>query len=317
MSTVTSKNATLTRRQFGTVVLAGLGVVLIPAGLTACGSNNTTGSASVTGTTGTITVGSKDFTEGEILSEVYALALENAGFTVNRKFDISSSVVHQSLTEGDIDFYPEYTGTALITILKEPVETDPQKAYDTVKKEYKAKFDLTVLDQADAADSQGLVITTKAAKRYGIKTISDLQAHASDLRFASQGEFDERADAMPALEKAYGPFNWKEHAVYDNGLKYEVLKSDEADVTPAYTTEGQLTDKAFTLLEDDKHVWPPYNVIPVVRDDVLQKYPKVADVLNSVSEKLTTKDLTKLNARVDLDKEDYEDVAADYYDSIK
>lgn len=310
----------LTRRQLSIAVLAGLGAVLVPAGLTACGASGTAaGSASGSGAaaTGTVTVGSKDFTEGEILSEIYALALENAGFTVNRKFDISSSVVHQSLTSGDIDLYPEYTGTALLTILKEPVETDTQKVYDTVKKEYREKFDLDVLDQADAADSQGLVITTKAAKKYDIKTISDLQQHAGELRFASQGEFDERDDGMPALEKAYGAFDWKSHAVYDNGLKYEVLKNDEADVTPAYTTEGQLTDKAFTLLEDDKHVWPPYNVIPVVRADVLKKYPDIADVLNAVSAQLTTKELTKLNAQVDLDKEDYEDVAADFYDTIK
>ena len=300
----------LSRRQFVRAVAAAALAAAAPISLTACGS-------SASGASGTIVVGSKDFTEGEILSEIYALALENAGFTVKRSFDISSSVIPTSLEKGEIDLYPEYTGTALITVLKKDVETDPKTVYKKVKAAYKKKWDLVWLDMANASDSQGLAITTKAAKKYGIKTISDLQAHASELRFASQGEFDERSDGMPALEAAYGTFDWKDHAVYDNGLKYEVLKNDKADVTPAYTTEGQLADKAFTVLEDDKHVWPPYNVAPVVRGSVLKKHPQIEDVLNEVSKKLTTKGLTKLNAKVDIKKQDYEDVASDYFDSLE
>ena len=300
----------LSRRQFVRAVAAAALAAAAPISLTACGS-------STSGASGTIVVGSKDFTEGEIISEIYALALENAGFTVKRSFDISSSVIPTSLEKGEIDLYPEYTGTALITVLKKDVETDPKTVYKKVKAAYKKKWDLVWLDMANASDSQGLAITTKAAKKYGIKTISDLQAHASELRFASQGEFDERSDGMPALEAAYGTFDWKDHAVYDNGLKYEVLKNDKADVTPAYTTEGQLADKAFTVLEDDKHVWPPYNVAPVVRGSVLKKHPQIEDVLNEVSKKLTTKGLTKLNAKVDIKKQDYEDVASDYFDSIE
>lgn len=299
----------LSRRQFVRAVAAAALAAAAPISLTACGS-------SASGASGTIVVGSKDFTEGEIISEIYALALENAGFTVKRSFDISSSVIPTSLEKGEIDLYPEYTGTALITVLKKDVETDPKTVYKKVKAAYKKKWDLVWLDMANASDSQGLAITTKAAKKYGIKTISDLQAHASELRFASQGEFDERSDGMPALEAAYGAFDWKDHAVYDNGLKYEVLKNDKADVTPAYTTEGQLADKAFTVLEDDKHVWPPYNVAPVVRGSVLKKHPQIEDVLNEVSKKLTTKGLTKLNAKVDIKKQDYEDVASDYFDSL-
>ena len=300
----------LSRRQFVRAVAAAALAAAAPISLTACGS-------STSGASGTIVVGSKDFTEGEIISEIYALALENAGFTVKRSFDISSSVIPTSLEKGEIDLYPEYTGTALITVLKKDVETDPKTVYKKVKAAYKKKWDLVWLDMANASDSQGLAITTKAAKKYGIKTISDLQAHASELRFASQGEFDERSDGMPALEAAYGAFDWKDHAVYDNGLKYEVLKNDKADVTPAYTTEGQLADKAFTVLEDDKHVWPPYNVAPVVRGSVLKKHPQIEDVLNEVSKKLTTKGLTKLNAKVDIKKQDYEDVASDYFDSLE
>lgn len=297
----------LTRRQFVRAIAAAALTATVPAALTACGSK---------GAAGTITVGSKDFTEGEIISEIYALALEDAGFTVKRSFDIAGSVIATALEKGEIDLYPEYTGTALLTVLKAEMETDPQAVYETVKKQYKKKWDLVWLDMAEAADSQALVITTKAAEQYGIKTISDLQAHASELRFASQGEFDERSDGLPALEAAYGAFDWKEHTSFNNGLKYEVLRNDEADVAPVYTTEGQLVDGAFTLLEDDKHVWPPYNVAPVVRGEVLDANPDIEGVLNAVSKQLTTKGLTELNAKVDIDKQDYEDVAAEFFDSL-
>lgn len=307
IDSASSMSGGLTRRQFVRAVAAAALTAAVPTVLTACGSK---------GAAGTITVGSKDFTEGEIISEIYALALEDAGFTVKRSFDIAGSVIATALEKGEIDLYPEYTGTALLTVLKAEMETDPQAVYETVKKQYKKKWDLVWLDMAEAADSQALVITTKAAEQYGIKTISDLQARAGELRFASQGEFDERSDGLPALEAAYGAFDWKEHTSFNNGLKYEVLRNDEADVAPVYTTEGQLVDDAFTLLEDDKHVWPPYNVAPVVRGEVLDANPDIEDVLNAVSKQLTTKGLTELNAKVDIDKQDYEDVAAEFFDSL-
>lgn len=263
-----------------------------------------------------VTVGSKSFTEGVILSELYALALEDAGIPVERAFEISGSLIHTALVEGDIDLYPEYTGTGLISVLQMEPITDPDQVYDTVKDEYAEQFDLVWLAKSEAADGQGLVIRTEAAKKFGIETISDLQAHASELRFASQGQFDERSDGLPALEATYGPFDWAEHEVYDEGLKYQVLENDQADVTPAYTTEAQLTNDAFTLLEDDKHVWPPYNVAPVVRREVLEAHPEIEDALARVDDALTTEKLTELNARVDIDKEEYEDVARDFFESL-
>lgn len=288
--------------------------------VTACSSKKDDGGKNSSGGKGSsvIRVGSKDFTEGMIVSEIYALALEDAGYNVERVFDIAGSVIHTSIVNDEIDLYPEYTGTGLLSILGMDLITDPQKVYDTVKEEYEKQFQLTWLDYAQANDGQGLIIRTETAERLGIKNISDLQKHAGELRFASQGEFNEREDGIPALEKVYGKFGWKSSKVYDNGLKYQVLSSDEADVAPAYTTEGQLSDKKkFTLLEDDKKVWPPYNLAPVVRDDVLKENPDIADILNEISGKMDTESITNLNAQVDVEKEDYEDVALDYYESIK
>ena len=213
--------------------------------------------------------------------------------------------------------YPEYTGTGQISILKEDPITDPQKVYDEVKKQYAEKFDATWLDYAPGNDGQGLFISKAASDQYGITTISQLQEHASELNFASQGEFDQREDGLPRLEEVYGAFNFKSTKVYDNSLKYQVVGSGEADVAPAYTTEGALseTDK-YVLLEDDKQAWPPYNLAPVIRNDALSLNPDVADTLNAVDAELTTEVLTKLNAQVDIDKQEYEDVAKAFYDSI-
>lgn len=264
-----------------------------------------------------IKVGSKDLTENLVVAEVYALALEEAGFSVERVMDIAGSVVHTSIMNGEIDLYPEYTGTGLISILKMDPMTDAQQVYDTVKEEYEKQYKLIWLDYSQANDGQGLVIRTDVADKYGIKTISDLQKNASELRFASQGEFDQREDGMLGLEKLYGPFEWKSSKVYDGGLKYSVLENDEADAAPAYTTEGQLVKDEFTLLEDDKKLWPPYNLAPVVRETVLNTYPEIADILNKISATLDTKTVTKLNAEVDVDKREYEEVAKEYYDSLK
>ena len=270
------------------------------------------------GEKGTIRVGSKDFTENEIVAELYALALEDAGYKVERIMDISSSVIHTAIVNDEIDLYPEYTGTGLISILKMDPLTDAQEVYETVKEAYAEQYDLVWLDYAQANDGQGLFISRKASDEYGITTISQLQENASELRFASQGEFDEREDGLPGLEKVYGPFEWASSKVYDNGLKYQVVESDEADVSPAYTTEGRLseTDK-FVLLEDDRHVWPPYNLAPVVRGDVYKENPEIAEILKKVNETLDTAAITALNAQVDVDKEEYEDVAEEYWESIR
>jgi len=294
--------------------------------LAACGSQsggnsgNSSGGSDNSGqsnASATIRVGSKDFTESMVVAEIYSLALEKAGYTVDRKFAIAGSLIHQAITNNEIDLYPEYTGTGLLAWLQMDMMTDPQEVYDTVKSEYEKRFAITWLDMSSANDGQGLVIRTDVAQKYGIVTISDLQKHATDLRFCSQFEFDQREDGIPLLEKVYGPFAWKEMKAFANGIKYDVLRNNEADVAPAYTTEGDLTDTDnFTLLVDDKYAWPPYNLVPIVRDEVLAAHPDIADILNNVSSHLDTPTLTELNAQVDVDKREVDEVAADFFNSM-
>jgi osmoprotectant transport system substrate-binding protein len=294
-------------------ITATIAILILALTLAACGNNKGNSSNNTT-----IRIGTKDFTENLIVGELYAVALEDAGYDVKRVPNIAGSVIHTSIVNNEIDLYPEYTGTGLLSILKMNMMTDPNEVYNTVKDEYEKQFQITWLNYSQANDGAGLVIRTDVSKKLGITTISDLQKHATEIRFASQGEVDLREDGIPALEKVYGELKWKSSKVYDNSLKYQVLGNNDADVAPAYTTEGQLVNiDKFTLLEDDKHVWPPYNLAPVVRDNVLKANPAIAEIINKVSAALDTKTITALNAKVDVDKEEYEDVAKEFYKSIK
>lgn len=305
-------------KKISKVIIFSLLVTLLGL-LTGCGTDTkATGDAGKnTGNKPTIKVGSKDFTESLILGELYALSLENAGYKVERKLNLGGSLVHDALVNGDIDFYPEYTGTGLLSILKEAPKSDSKEVYNEVAAKYKEKFKLIWLDPSTANDSQGLVISKKAADQYHIRTISDLQKNASSIRFASQGQFDERADGLPALVKVYGEFNFKERKLYDNGIKYDVLHNDKADLAVAYTTEGELSKDEFVVLEDDKHVWPPYNIAPVIKQEVLEKNPEIKDILNKVTAKLDNKTVIKLNAEVDINKREYAEVAKEFFATIK
>ena len=155
------------------------------------------------------------------------------------------------------------------------------------------------------------------AEKYGIKSISDLQANADKIRFGGTSDTFEREDGLPGLEQTYGTFKFKSKNTFDNSLKYQAMANDEVDCVPAYTTDAQLSSDEFVLLDDDKHFWPPYNIIPVVRQELIDAHPDVAEIINKISATIDTETMTKLNAQVDIDKEEYEDVAADFYATLK
>ncbi|MFV0558594.1 MAG: glycine betaine ABC transporter substrate-binding protein [Enterococcus sp.] len=261
----------------------------------------------------TIVIGSKNFTENIVLGEIYAQSLEGAGFTVERKLNLGGTFVAQNaLQEGEIDLYPEYTGTGLIDILKKEPSSDKEAVYQTVKTNYEKKWNLTWLESTQGNDSQGLVVTKDAAEKYDLKTFSDLAEHAKDLRFAATPEFNGRKDGLPGLQEAYGGFEFKANEVVDNGVRYQALENDQADATVAFTTDAQLTNEDLVLLEDDQQFYPPYYVAPVVSEELVKQDPKIEEVLNEVSEKITTQTLQDLNAKVDLDHEKAEQVAKEF-----
>lgn len=152
----------------------------------------------------------------------------------------------------------------------------------------------------------------------GITTLSDFQKNADQIRFASQGEFDLREDGLVGLAEVYGEFNFADTTVYDNSLKYQILRNNEADATPAYTTDGQLVNKdEFLVLEDDQNFWPPYNLVTVLNQELLEENPEIGDILDIINAALTTEKMIELNAMVDIDGREYQDVAAEFYEILK
>ena len=264
-----------------------------------------------------IIVGSKSFSESKTVSEIYALALEHAGYKVLRKPNISNSVVYKAVKTGQIDVYPEYTGTIVEAYLKKNAsgKSAPQiakLAKDGVKKE-----GLVTFNYAPGDNRQGVGIRTSVAKKYNIKTLSDLQKKANKILFVSQGEFDKRADALPGMNKKYGKYNFKSQKDYDDSLKYKIMSQGKGDAAPVSTTDGQLATSKFTLLKDNKNLWPPYNLVPLVNKKSAESHPKMEKALNKIDAKLTTKQLTNLNKKVDVDGQNYKTVAKNWYNANK
>jgi len=255
------------------------------------------------GASGTLKVGSKDFTEAILVGELYAQLLENAGFTVERKLNLGGTpVAHQALVNGDIDLYPEYTSTGLQEVLKsQDLPKDPKVILDTVKKGYESQFKLTWLDPSPFNDSNTFATTKAIADQYGLKTYSDLVAKAPELRLGGPAEFPERQDTK-GLEQAYGPFisKFKEFKQLGTGsLRYDALKNGEVDVVVAFGTDGRIKGDNLVVLQDDKQFYPIYNIAPVVRQDTLQQHPQIADALNKLAPLLTDEVMAGLNYQVD------------------
>jgi osmoprotectant transport system substrate-binding protein len=260
-----------------------------------------------------ITVGSKDFTEQFIIGEMYALMLEDAGFKVDRKLNLGGTpVAHEALKGGQIDLYPEYTGTALLTVLKLPVSSDREEVFQTVAEEYRSQFDLVWLDAAPMNNTQALAMTKEGAAEYDIETISDMVAKASELRMIGPPEFVEREDGLPGIKKTYGDFDLKEYIPVEIGLKYKGLVEGQAEVAVAFGTDGQISAFELVVLEDDKGLFPPYQVAPVVRQQLLDESPEVEGVLNELAPYLTDDTMRRLNYEVDGNKREPADVAREF-----
>jgi osmoprotectant transport system substrate-binding protein len=257
-----------------------------------------------------VSIGSKDFTEELILGEMYAQILEHNGFAVTRKLDLGGTqIAMEALQRGDIDLYPEYTGTALITELKEKPGKSASANFTTVKDAYASRYALTWLEPAPFNDTQALATTGAISARYGIRTLSELAKAAPRLRLGAIPEFTKRDDGLPGLQKAYGGFQFADVKLFEIGLKYKALETGQVDVVVAFGTDGQIDVDHLIVLRDDKHFWPEYQVAPVVRSATLATYPALATHLNKLAPLLTDAIMRGLNAQVDGDKKDPADVA--------
>jgi len=264
-------------------------------------STGPTATSAPAGSLGTIKLGSKNFTEEYIVAQMYGQLLENAGFSVDYKLNLGGTpVAMAAIQAGDIDLYPEYTSTALLTVLNEKPLKDPTAIYNAVKQGYQQKYNLTWLDPSPFNDTQALAMTQEKSQQYGITTFSELAPKASELILGGPAEFQSRADGLPGLQQAYGGFQFKQFVQLGTGsLRYQALLNGQIDVTVAFSTDGQIQGYNLVVLKDDKNFYPVYNIAPVVRDDTLQKYPQIADVLNKLAPMLTNEIMSSLNWEVD------------------
>ena len=287
--------------------------------LAACGNvGDTGGSEEGSGSGPTITVGSKNFTEQYILGELYAQALAANGFTAEKKLDLGSEqIADKALQNGQIDMYPEYTGTSLVAVLGYEGENPPtpEATYQKAKELY-AKRDPadTMLTPAQFNNTYGIFVRSQVAEQNDLKTLTDLAEVSPELTFVSFSEFQNRSDGYPNMQKNYEGLDFGDVKIVNSigGPIYQGVLQGEGDVGVGFTTDGQLASDELVVMEDPKNIWPFYYPAPVVRSDVLEKNPKMEEVLNSVSETLDAETMRKLNAQVDIEQEEPEDVAADY-----
>jgi osmoprotectant transport system substrate-binding protein len=257
-------------------------------------------------------IGSKNFTEQLLLGELYAQALEAHGVPVERKLNMGGTLIaHQALVSGEIDMYPEYTGTALANVLKAETMTDPGAVYEKVKQHYERELGLRWLTPTRINNTYVLVVLPETAQKHNLRTLSDLARVSRSLSLGAGPEFRNRKDGIPGLKAKYG-MEWREDRQLAIGLRYQALRAKQVDVIDGYATDGQIAAQKLVKLEDDKRLWPPYFVAPVVRPQGLADHPKAEQVLNQVSALLDDASMSEMNWRVDGNKEEPRDVARDF-----
>lgn len=253
-----------------------------------------------------ITVGSKNFTEQLVLGELLAQLLENAGLgPVDRRFYLAGTYIcQQALLAGRIDMYVEYTGTALAAVLKEKPSSNPEQVFETVKSEYARRFGLEVMPPLGFDNSFAIVMRGGDARKAGVRTLSDLARIAPQLRMGVGYEFLERPDGYKGLVSTYGLKFAEPPRVMDLGLLYRALESRQVDVAVGSNTDGLIAALGLVVLEDDKHYFPPYQAVPIVRRETLEKYPQVRQIFLRLKGRISADDMRHLNYAVDGEKKD-------------
>jgi osmoprotectant transport system substrate-binding protein len=261
-----------------------------------------------------VTVGSKNFTEQLVLGELLAQYLESVcHMPVERRFYRAGTYIcHQALLAGRIDIYVEYTGTALAAILKEPASGDPQSVYQQVKAAYKRKFNLDVMPPLGFNNSFAMVMRGGDARRLKVTTLSQLATVAPQLRLGVGYEFLERQDGYKGLVSTYGLKFGEAPRVMDLGLLYRALQNKSVDVVAGNNTDGLIAALGLVVLDDDKHYFPPYDAVPVVRPQVFQECPQARTAFDRLGGRINAGDMRKMNYAVDGEKKDAAEVVREF-----
>ena len=281
------------------IVTITLGVIMTMS-LVSCGTK-----------TKKVVIASKPMTEQYILAEMLTQLIEaNTDIQVEQKLGIGggTSNIQPAMEKGEIDIYPEYTGTGWMFVLKKDLINDPNKLYEEVKKEYEKQYNIKWLGLYGFNDTFAIAMKKDLAEKLGIETYSDLVKKGKDLKFGAEYDFYEREDGYKGLEETYG-FDFKDKTELDIGLKYDAINSDKVDVINVFSTDPMLKTYDLKVLEDDKNFFPSYYATTLVREDTLKKYPELEDVLNQLEGKISNDEMIQMNYEVEKEKKDPKEVA--------
>ncbi len=294
------------RTKFVAAAALAASTLLMVAG---CGSAGTGSSPD----TGTIVIGSKNFTENEILAQMFAdLIQANTKMHVQLKQDMGGTLVaFNALKGGQIDVYPDYTGTGYVEILKQPKPKSEQAMYDYVQKQYEKKWGLEWLKPLGFNDTYAVAIPQSLATKDNIQTVSQLAKYAPQLTAGIDSECLNRPDCLPGLEKDYG-LKFGKILTIDHSLVYQAMAEGKIQATDAYTTDGGLEKYHLAVLKDNKNFFPAYYAAAVIRQDFLKQHPEVQTVLNKLAGQISNSEMEHLDFEVDISKQSIPQVAKQF-----
>ena len=267
-----------------------------------------------------VVIGAKDFTEQVVLGEMLAQEIEaSGGGPVERRFWLAGSYLcQQALVSGRIDGYVEYTGTALTAILKQPLDRDPARVYATVARLYRQRYDVVVGPGLGFQDTFAMVVRGSDARRLGLKTISDIVPFVAGSggqppwRLGVGYEFAERPDGLRGLSAAYGLHFSGEPRTMELGLLYRALAARQVDLVAGNSTDGAIKALDFVALEDDRHYFPPYEAVPLVRADSLRRWPQIGVAMQRLAGKVSADQMRAMNLAVEAQHRDVADVVREF-----
>jgi osmoprotectant transport system substrate-binding protein len=263
---------------------------------------------------GKIVVGSKNFTEQIILAELFAQQIEaHTPLAVDRKVNLGGTLLcHDALVSGKIDLYPEYTGTALLAVLKEPQENDPAKVLERVRSEYRTKFGVEVLPPLGFNNTFAMVVRGDDASRFHLRSASDIAPYSAKWRAGFGYEFIERPDGYNGWAAAYGIHFASAPKILDLGLLYRALADKQVDLVAGNSTDGVIESLHMVALADDRHFFPPYEAVPLARRATLDKHPEVRAALTALAGKVSEDEMRRMNLAVDAEHRDLAEVVREF-----
>ena len=259
-------------------------------------------------------IGAKNFTEQVVLGELLAQEIEaKSNLKVERRFYLAGSYIcQQALVAGRIDAYVEYTGTALTAVLKQPVDRDPESVLNTIRNLYASRYNIRVAEPLGFENTFAMVIRGDDARSLHLSTLSEAAKYTPQWRLGVGYEFEQRPDGLPGLSAAYGLKFAAAPRTMDLGLLYRALQAHQVDMIAANSTDGPIQALGLVALQDDRHYFPPYQAVPLVREEALKRWPQMQFALDALAGKITADNMRAMNEAIDGQHRDPAEVVREF-----